>query len=70
MRSHSRSTTEPGGRALHPTGGQAPVHLAPQDRRDLVAVEAVEDPAGLGRVDEALVDGAGVGHRPLDGGAR
>ena len=41
-------------------------HLAPEDGRDLVAVEAVEDAAGLLRVDEAVVDLARLGERVLD----
>jgi hypothetical protein len=40
--------------------------LLPQHRRDLVAVEAVEDPSRLLGVDEALVDCAGLAERPLD----
>ena len=53
--------------ALHPAGGEALVDLAPQHRRHLVAVEAVEDAAGLLGVDEALVDLAGVVDGLLDG---
>ena len=56
IRSRSRSTTSrvatdctrPGREALH--------HLPPEHRRDLVAVEPVEDPPRLLRVDEAVVD--------------
>ena len=55
---------DPGGDALHPAGGEALRDLAPQHRRYLVAVEAVEDAPGLLGVDEAAVELAGV----LDGG--
>ena len=68
----------PRGHALHPAGRQAGHDLAPQHRRDLVAVEAVEDAPRLLGVDQAavevapLVDGAGdrrgrdlVEHHPL-----
>ena len=41
---------------LHATGGEARHDLLPEDGRDLVAVEAIEDPARLLRVDEPLVD--------------
>src|SRR6266581_2568005 len=41
-------------------------HLAPEDRRDLVAIEAVEDATRLLRVDERLVDVAGLAQRALD----
>ena len=58
---------EAGGDGLHPPGGQAGLDLAPQHRADLVAVEAVEDAAGLLGVDEVGVDVAGVVGRALDG---
>ena len=61
---------EPRGDRLDAPGRQALHHLAPEDRRDLVAVEAVEDAAGLLRVDQALVDLARLGERALDRGAR
>ena len=51
---------------LHAAGREALHHLPPEDGRDLVAVEAVEDAARLLRVDEALVDLARLGERPLD----
>ena len=51
------------GRALHPAGSQAAVDLAPEDRRDLPAHEAIEDAAGLGGVDQAFVDVAGSRRR-------
>ena len=47
---------EPGGDGLHATGGQAGHHLAPEDGRDLVAVEAVEDAARLLGLDEVHVE--------------
>ncbi len=52
---------EAGGDGLHASGGQPRHDLLPQDRRDLVAVEAVEDAAGLLGVDHALVQLARVG---------
>jgi hypothetical protein len=60
-----------GGHALDPAGRETRHDLLPQDRRDLVAVEAVEDAAGLLGVDQAavelapLVDGAGDGGRVI-----
>ena len=56
-------------RALHPARRQPPVDAPPQHRRHLVAVEPVEDPPGLGRVDQPVVDAPRVGDRLLDGGA-
>ena len=47
---------EADGDRLHAAGGEALHHLLPEHGRDLVAVEAVEDPPRLLRVDEALVD--------------
>lgn len=58
---------EPGGDGLHATGGQPRHDLLPQDRRDLVAVETVEDAAGLLGVDHALVQLARVGDGLADG---
>src|SRR5699024_10360079 len=55
-----------GGDGLDTPGGEAGLDLAPQDRRDLVTVEAVEDAAGLLRVDEVEVDVAGVLDGALD----
>ena len=46
--------------ALHPAGAQARAHLLPEDRRELVAVEAVQDAAALLGLDQLLVDGARV----------
>ena len=51
------------GDGLDATGRQSRHDLLPQDRRDLVAVEAVEDTAGLLGVDHALIELARVGHR-------
>ena len=45
---------------LHPAGGQAGHDLLPQHRGDLVAVEAVEDAAGLLGLDEVHGELAGV----------
>ena len=56
------------GHALHPSRGQLGQDLAPQDGRHLVAVEAVEDAAGLLGVDQLAVEVAGVGQGGLDGG--
>src|SRR5690606_34400054 len=52
-----------GGDALHPAGAELGHDLLPQHRRDLVAVEPVEDAARLLGVHEAAVDVA----RVLDG---
>ena len=51
---------------LDAAGGEALHHLPPEDGGDLVAVEAVEDAARLLRVDEAVVDVAGLAERALD----
>ncbi len=51
---------------LHAAGREALHHLPPEDGRDLVAVEPVEDPACLLRVDEPVVDLAGLAERALD----
>ena len=57
---------EPDGDRLNAAGRQ-PLHdLLPEDGRDLVAVEAIEDPARLLCVDQALVDGAGLAERALN----
>ena len=53
---------------LHAAGGEAGHHLAPEHRRDLVAVEAVEDAAGLLRLDEVVDDLARVLDRGEDRG--
>ena len=57
---------EPRRDGLHPSGGKPLCHLLPEHGRDLVAVEAVEDPARLLGVDEPLVDVARLAERPLD----
>ena len=54
------------GRRLDAPGGQAAVDAAPQHRRHLVAVEAVEDPSRLGGVDHPVVDPTGVRDRVVD----
>ena len=56
----------PGGHRLHPTRRQTPHHLLPEHRGDLVAVETVEDPAGLLRIDHATIELARVVHRLAD----
>ena len=57
---------EPRRDRLHATGGEARGDLHPEDGRDLVAVEPVEDPARLLRVDEVGVDLAGLAEGALD----
>ena len=57
---------EPRRHRLHAAGGQAAHDLLPEHRADLVAVQAVEDAAGLLGVDEVHVDVARVGHGALD----
>ena len=57
---------EAGRGGLHAAGREARADLAPQHGRDLVAVEPVEDAAGLLRVDEGGVEVAGVLLRALD----
>ena len=51
---------QPGRDGLHPAGGQAGHDLLPEDRADLVAVEAVEDAARLLGLDEVHVELARV----------
>ena len=48
------------GDALDPTGREARLDLAPEDGRDLVAIEAVEDASTLLGLDHVLVDLPGV----------
>ena len=55
---------------LDAAGGEALHDLLPEHRRDLVAVEPVEDPPRLLRVDQPLVDVAGLAERALDRVAR
>jgi hypothetical protein len=52
---------------LDAAGGQALGDLAPQHRRDLVAVDAVQDAAGLLGVDQVVVDLSEVLEAALDG---
>ena len=52
--------------ALHAARGQAPAHLAPQKRRQLVAHQTVQLPPGLLGIEQVHVDGAGMGHALLD----
>ena len=51
---------------LNPAGGEPAPDLLPEEVRDLVADEPVDDPAGLLRVDLARVDLARVLHRLQD----
>ena len=60
----------PRGHALHPAGGQARHHLAPEHGRDLVAVETVEDAPRLLRVDQTAVEVAPLVHGAGDRGRR
>ncbi len=57
------------GDGLHAPGGEPAPHLVPQQRRDLIAHQAVEHAAGLLRVHQVLVDLArmqeGLLHRAL-----
>src|SRR5581483_8948256 len=57
---------ETGRDRLHAARGETAHDLFPKDRRDLVAVEAVEDPPRLLRVDEPLVDLARLVERTAD----
>jgi hypothetical protein len=70
---------DPGRDGLHPARGELGHHLAPEDGRDLVAVEPVEDPPGLLGVHQVVVQLPGlrgglpdgrrrdlVEHHPLD----
>ena len=66
---HARALTvhdDLGSHALHATGGKARLDLAPEDRRDLVAVQAVKDPSTLLGLDHVLVDLSGVLERLKD----
>ena len=57
---------QPHGDALHAAGAEAPGDLPPQQRRDLVADDAVEDPPGLLGVHPVDVDRVRVLERLLD----
>ena len=57
---------EPRRDRLHPARGEAARDLLPQDGRDLVAVQPVEDAPRLLRVHESLVDDARVLERTRD----
>ena len=54
------------GDGLHSACREPRHHLLPEDGRDLVAVQAVEDAARLLRVDEPVVDGARLLERTQD----
>ena len=56
-----------GGHGLHAAGGQARSHLAPQHRRQLIAVQTVENTASLLSVDHMAVDIARFAQRGVDG---
>ena len=57
---------EPRRDRLHASGREAAHDLLPEHRRDLVAVEAVEDASRLLRVDEPRVDVARLAERAVD----
>jgi hypothetical protein len=59
---------DPGGHRLHATRGQLRHHLLPQHRRDLIAVQPVQDAPGLLGVDEVVVQRTGVLRGFPDGG--
>ncbi len=54
------------GHGLHASGGEPAAHLVPQQRRYLVAHQAVQHAARLLRVHQILVDFAGMLERGLD----
>ena len=58
---------QPDGHALHASGGEARGYLAPQQRRDGVAHEPVQDPAGFLGVDQVAVNLAGFVQGAEDG---
>ena len=57
---------QPGGHRLDPSGGQAPADFFPQQRRELVAHDAVQDAAGLLGVHQVLVNGPRGGDGLVD----
>ena len=57
---------QPGGHRLHPSGGQPPADLFPQQGRELVAHDPVQDAPGLLGVHQVLVDGPGGGNGLVD----
>jgi hypothetical protein len=57
-----------GGDGLDAAGGELGTDLAPQQRRDLVADQTVQQTPGLLGVHQVLVDGAGVVQGASDGG--
>ena len=68
-KSHALALTvddQPGRDRLDTSRGESRHHLLPENRRDLEAVEPVENPPGLLRVDEALVDLARLVERAHD----
>ena len=52
---------------LHASGGKAAADFVPEQRRNLVADQAIEHAAGLLRVDQVLIDIAGMLERFLHG---
>ena len=57
---------QPGGHRLHPSGGQPPADLLPQQGGDLIAHDPVQHPARLLGVHQVLIDGPGVGDGVVD----
>ncbi len=58
---------QPHRHALHAAGRQLRPHLAPQQRRNLVAIQPVDDPPGFLRPHQVVVDLARMRQRFLDG---
>ena len=58
---------EPERDGLHAAGGQAPAHLAPQDRGQFEADETVQHAAGLLGVHQVVIDVAGIQDGVVDG---
>ena len=52
---------------MHPSGGQAAAHLAPQQRREVETDQIVQGAAGLLGVDQVVGQIPGVGHGVLYG---
>ena len=52
---------------LHASGGETSTDFVPEQRRNLIANQAVENTAGLLRVDQILIDGARMFERCLHG---
>ena len=55
-----------GGHRLYPSGGESPADLLPQQRRELIAHDTVQNAPGLLGVHQILVDGPGGGNGLVD----